>query len=637
VSDARLEAIVVTPSGARLAASFTRAYLATGSYSDGSQRSITDSVTWSSSDVTLASVSNSAGSRGVVTGVAAGTVNVIATQGSVSAGAPLTVTNATLTALQVNPTGTAATPLQLPLGNQQQFTVTGLFSDSSTQDLGTQVAWTSSDTTVAAVSAAGLLTTAKVGGPITVTAAHGAIKADVFVTVTDAALTAIAVTPATPSIPKGSQQAFKATGSYTDGSTADITGTVSWTSSQAAVASIEPTGVATGVTVGNAVITAASGGVSGATTLTVSAATLTKIEIGAEITSIPKGARAQYSATGTYTDASTRDVTTEVTWASSDASVVTVVNAGPTAGEVQGIKIGSASITASGGGVSDAVTVAVTNAVLTSIEISRASGSGGLQTPIGTQLPLKATGVYSDATTKDITTTVTWGSADTTIVEVSNGDASKGVAIPKKTGTTQVIANLDAVNNAADFTVTAATLNAIRVLPVTATLPIGYTVKYAATGVYSDGERDISAQVAWTTLDPAIVTIDDSAGANKGLAKAVAGGGTTVQATLNSVQGTATVTAVDTALSGIALTPADTSIGQGETLQYAATGTFANGSTLDLTTQVTWASSNRFAATISNTAGSKGLATAGGILGTTTISATSGAITGNTTLDRIHR
>ena len=60
---------------------------------------------------------------------------------------------------------------------------------------------------------------------------------------------------------------------------------------------------------------------------------------------------------------------------------------------------------------------------------------------------------------------------------------------------------------------------------------------------------------------------------------------------------------------------------QGQTAQFIANGVFERGPDQNLTEQVTWASSDVSVATISNASGSKGLATAGAVCGTTTISA----------------
>src|SRR5262249_32916549 len=78
-------------------------------------------------------------------------------------------------------------------------------------------------------------------------------------------------------------------------------------------------------------------------------------------------------------------------------------------------------------------------------------------------------------------------------------------------------------------------------------------------------------------------------------------------------------------LSSIAVTPSNPTVTVGGTQQFTATGTYSDGSTQNLTSQVTWASSNTAAATIN----SSGLATAVAV-GTTTISARLGTGGGRT-------
>ena len=88
-------------------------------------------------------------------------------------------------------------------------------------------------------------------------------------------LTSIAVTPVNPAIPAGSSQQFTATGTYSNGSTQNITSQVTWTSSSTGVASINTSGLATGVAAGTSTISAAQGAVSGSAALTVQSAPLT--------------------------------------------------------------------------------------------------------------------------------------------------------------------------------------------------------------------------------------------------------------------------------------------------------------------------------------------------------------------------
>ena len=175
-------------------------------------------------------------------------------------------------------------------------------------------------------------------------------------TVTDATLVSIEVSPAAPSIANGLTQQFTATGRYTDNSTQDLTTQVTWSSSDAAVATVSnaagSNGLATTAGVGSTTVSATSGDVSGDTTLTVTDATLVSIEVSPATPSIANGLTQQFTATGRYTDNSTQDLTTQVTWASSNAAVATVSNAGGSNGLATTAGVGSTTVAATSGDVS---------------------------------------------------------------------------------------------------------------------------------------------------------------------------------------------------------------------------------------------------------------------------------------------
>src|SRR6185312_10059659 len=100
--------------------------------------------------------------------------------------------------------------------------------------------WSSSDTTVATIGSDGVAQSPNTGnkGVTTITATDPvtSIGATTTLTVTDAALTSIAVTPPAASIARGTSQVFAATGTYTDSTTQDLTNSVMWTSSDTTIA-----------------------------------------------------------------------------------------------------------------------------------------------------------------------------------------------------------------------------------------------------------------------------------------------------------------------------------------------------------------------------------------------------------------
>jgi uncharacterized protein YjdB len=127
--------------------------------------------------------------------------------------------------------------------------------------------WTSSNDAIATVDATGIVTAGSVTGiPVTITAIEGdAIRvpsdpqlvAETVLTVTDTALSSIAVTADNTSITSGSTQAqLTATGTYGDATTAVITSSMIWSSSDTTIATVDTAGLVTGVSPGTATITA---------------------------------------------------------------------------------------------------------------------------------------------------------------------------------------------------------------------------------------------------------------------------------------------------------------------------------------------------------------------------------------------
>src|SRR5207248_1928375 len=99
---------------------------------------------------------------------------------------------------------------------------------------------------------------------------------------------------------------------YTDSSTQNLTSQVTWASGTTSVATITTAGLATGVAAGTSTISASLNGITGSTVLTVSAAALQSIAVTPANPSIAKGLTQQFTATGTYTDSSTQNLTGQV-------------------------------------------------------------------------------------------------------------------------------------------------------------------------------------------------------------------------------------------------------------------------------------------------------------------------------------
>ncbi|MDO9452743.1 MAG: Ig-like domain-containing protein [Stagnimonas sp.] len=636
VSAAVVTSVAVTPVNTTLAKGSTGQARATATFSDRSTRDVTAMASWASSSPAVATVSNTDGSRGLVTAVSVGSTNISASFQSVTGSTALTVTAAALVSIEVSP----ANPT-VPKGRSGQFTATGTYTDNSTQNLTTSVTWSSSNTAVASISnEAGKqgFATAVGTGTSTIKAVSGNIEGSTGLTVTDAVLTALQVTPSTSAPAKGTTQQFTATGTYSDQSTQDLTGTVVWSSSDAAVASISnasgSSGLASALTEGTATITATSDALSSTASLTVTAATLSRIDITPSQPSIPVGTSQQFTATAVYTDSSTQDVSGTATWASSDSSVLEVSNSSGQRGFAVANKLGTATVTASIMGVTGSTVATVSDATLTAIQVTPANRSLAK----GFSLQYTAVGTYSDNSTRDITAQVTWASSNTGVASISNADGSRGLATASITpGTATISAASGSRTGATSLTVTNVTLSSVTVTPTNPTLAKGTQRALTATANFSDSStQDVTSQASWSSSDSTKATVSDTAG-SKGLVVAVAVGSSTITAALSNAEpsskksGTTSVTVNAATLSSIQVTPSTASAAKGTQQAFAANGTYSDGTMADITTTVTWSSSSTAVATISNTSPNNGKATIAGT-GTTTISAVLSGITATASL-----
>ena len=113
----------------------------------------------------------------------------------------------------------------------------------------------------------------------TLTIAYGAFGSPTVIALNgtgiDTGLTSITVAPTGASIAAGSTLQFAATGHFRNGSTENLTSSVTWNSSATGIATIAPGGLATGASAGTATISAALGTISGSTTLSVTSSTFT--------------------------------------------------------------------------------------------------------------------------------------------------------------------------------------------------------------------------------------------------------------------------------------------------------------------------------------------------------------------------
>jgi uncharacterized protein YjdB len=549
-----LVSIAVTATNQSIPVNGTQQFAATGTYSDGSSKSLTSLAVWSSTATSVATVSSS----GLATGVASGVAGIQAAMGSVSGSKNLTVTPI-LSSITVAPASPSAV-----VNTNAQFSATGILSDGSAQDLTAQVAWASSAPGIASIDSAGLAT-GVAAGSTTISAGLGTITGSTVLTVNAPTLTSIVITPDQNSVPQGIGQPFVATGIFNNGATQNLA-SASWSSSDATVAAIDSSGTATTLGVGTITISATSGSVTGSTSFTVLPAALVSIDLTPPNPSLALGTTVQLTAVGTFTDGSTQILST-VTWNSSDTTIASV----DANGLATSLATGSVTISGLSGSINVNITLAVTPAVVASIAIAPL----GPSIPAGTVQQFTATGTFTDASSQDITGVATWNSSAPNVATISNS----GLASALVAGSSTITASLGSVSNSTALTVGPATLQSITANPQNPLMGTGTTAQFTATGHYSDAStQDLTALAAWTSSDATVASVDSA-----GVVSARKAGTATITAALGSVNGSTTLTVANHTLQLIVVTPVNPSVNNGQTQQFTATGYFADGTTQDLT------------------------------------------------------
>lgn len=331
-------------------------------------------------------------------------------------------------------------------GAKRQVVATGTYNDDSTERLTTGIDWKSSDVAVVTVDGAGLVTARGVGGA-TVTASHDGRggRLDIRVTRSESTLEVIQVTPRLTTLLAEEERQLTATGRYSDGTEKDITRAVSWSVGDPRIATIDDEGLATARMVGTVTIQAAQGGVTGKASVNVVArpVALVQITITPEALTLAAGQTRQLTATGAYSDGTSKNVTDEVTWSAPESEVGAIDAAGLVTAKQQG----SLTIQASLGGVTGIATVTVAAAPRTLVDLIVTPSA--LTLDKGKRAEMQATATYSDGTKADVTTDVAWSSKDVKVASVSG----LGVVSATGVGATTVIASLGELSDNARVTV----------------------------------------------------------------------------------------------------------------------------------------------------------------------------------------
>lgn len=441
-----LKRVQVTPATAEISMGGTQQFTATAHYTNNTTQNVTSQARWSSSNTAVVTID----SNGLATSPPAGRYdNVI-----ITAGIGNKTGTARMTVLAPGPTSITIDPASLSIVEGEVKPLYLEARDSNGRSVGfgeNDVQWASGDSSVAVVeNISNGNSTVDVRGvragstaiTATLTKDDGTVlSATAQVTVAVRVGDSFEVEPQFAEIRVGETQQFRALS--TGGS--DITQLVQWSfySGRDAsgrsvdpqtIATISPAGLATGVGVGSVTVDSVYNNINGGhTTLTVRLRQPTEISVTPANVTLDKGQTQQFTATATYPDGSSQDITSLVDWIEDSHGIASITRNGLATGVAEG----SATIEVSfhdqiSHQVIRGSTILNVRDPKTVISLRIEPSNATIE--YATQLTLSVIGTCRDGTTQTLSQNIAWAMENSSILQ----ELGQGRYLGRRQGTTTV-------------------------------------------------------------------------------------------------------------------------------------------------------------------------------------------------------
>ncbi|MES2524449.1 MAG: Ig-like domain-containing protein [Gemmatimonadota bacterium] len=468
---------------------------------------------------------------------------------------------------------------------------------------GAQLFWSSSDTSIATVSSAGVVLARSPGSAKVAVSALG-VSATATVTVSNREVAAVQVTPAAVTVLVGATTPLSAR--TTDAQGQELAGRViAWTTDNQAIATVNAQGIVSGQAAGTARITATSEGKTGSAVVTVQSVPVASVVVTPARDTLTIGETVQL--VGTARDANNLTLSgRSFTWSSANNSIVSVSSTGL----VTANGIGSTTVQATSEGRNGTATLVVVQRPVETVTLTPASGS----VVVGGTLALTAR--TADASGNTLSgRPVAFSTSNGAIAAVNTSGVVTGVA----TGTVTITATSEGKTGTAEVRVDPQPVSTVQVAPPTGTLTIGDNLQLTATARTSSGAVVSGRTVTWRSGAPSIASVSAT-----GQVTALTEGTAIVIADVDGVTGSSTITVRRAAVATVTLTPAaDTITRFVGAVQLTATLRDSKGAIITGRT-ITWTSSDEQVAFVS----SSGRVSAGSRIGIATITATVEGVSG---------
>ena len=485
------------------------------------------SLTWNTDNASIATVVD-----GLVTAHDIGSVQIQVSgsyQGQAfSSSTEIEVTPAVVKNVVVSP----SSPPPLSTGRSQQFTAKAFISDLTEFDItdAPAISWSSSDNTIADVDARGLVT-AKSPGLVTITAAFDGLQDTVPLPVVNAniveASSARIVTDGPSNLPLGTQTNYFLELTDSQGATSLLrsASTFSYVSSDPTIASIDAnSGLLTAEQVGGPVTISITGSIAGIqatdTSVTVSPATLQALELTPNNTQTRLIKPVNLTVTKTYSDGSQDNSLTNLTWQNSDPTIGSVDTDTATFTPSQ---TGLTTLSVTSTLVPSLVAESQIEVVAASLESFRIALLNNTSPTLNVEKPMRATGIYSDGSTKDITFFVDWSVTSPNIATINR----KGVITATALGNLTIVARYAGLQDQQLDTVVIHPITSLSIQNSNSTLSVGATTQLV---VLDQNGQDVSDKVNYTSSDETIATVSSN-----GTVTALKAGSVTITVAINNL------------------------------------------------------------------------------------------------------
>jgi len=577
-SGSTITQLVVAPKNVTLQPNQTYDFVAVGFTATGDSADMT--VSWNASSGTVTSSSSGKRHYGHFQHSSCGAFKLAATSnpGNLSDTAYVTVAGCTVPVASVSVSPASATVLA---GQAVQLTATP--KDANGNPLsGRTVTWSSSNTSVAIADVNGNVT-GLAPGSANITATSEGQSGTAAITVTNVPVASVTASPASASVPEG--QTVQLTATPRDANGNPLTGRVlSWSSGNTSIATVNASGLVSGVVAGSATITATSEGQSGTSAITVTppsstCPTSSTAFQNSAFASQNGSFTATFDATpnGTGLDAAT-GLSQGAAAAYTDLAVIVRFNTGGTIDARNGGAYAATNSIGYTAGTSYHFRVVVD--VSSHTYSAYVTPAGGAEQTIGTGFAFRT--------------------------EQSGVTALANWALTAITGA-HTVCNFAIAGSQPPAPVATVTLT-----PGSATLNEGQTLQLTATLKDANGNPLVGRSITWSSSNPSAAGVNGT-----GLVTGVTAGSATITATSEGKSGTSAITVVHMPVASVTVTPASGTVSAGSSVQLTATPKDANGNPLVGRT-VTWQSSNTATATVNGSGLVSGVAA-----GSATITATS--------------